>query len=505
MPQWLAGLITAVSVGDPTISASLSGITGSTSVTVTASTLVSIAITPAGITTVAAGNTQQFTATGTYTDSSTQNITSSVTWSSSEASVTMSTTTPGLAQTTDQAVGTSATISAALGNVSAATPATLTVSAAALVSIAVTPANASIASGTTEAFTATGTYTDSSTQNLTSSVTWSAATSSGGGAATFTGTSSPNVAQASAPGVVTITATSGSISGSTPLTVTAPVLTSIVVTSTAPATPPVAGTAAVVTIYQGQTKQFYALGTYSDSSIQNITGTVAWSAGTGSVATVSTSGSTAGLATSVAAGTVAISATSGSITSTTTGGDGSLTVIGLTSVTITPANPLGALGDADSADPYGATNNTLQFTATANYADNTTGNVTASATWTSSTQAVATIGGATGLAALLTAGTSTITATYAGVSGDTLLTVTPAILESITVSPAGVSLGLNGTQQFTATGSYSDGTTADLTQSATWASGNSQVVTVNSTGLATVVAADQRCCRGHGQFGDDCA
>jgi hypothetical protein len=401
----------------------------------------------------------------------------------------MSTTTAGLAVTTDQAVGQSITISAALGGISAATPATLTVSAAALVSMAVTPANASIASGTTEAFTATGTYTDSSTQNLTSSVTWSAATSSGGGAATFTGTSSPNVAQASAPGVVTITATSGSISGSTPLTVTAPVLTSIVVTSTAPATPPVAGTAAVVTIYQGQTKQFYALGTYSDSSIQNITGTVAWSAGTGSVATVSTSGSTAGLATSVAAGTVAISATSGSITSTTTGGDGSLTVIGLTSVTITPANPLGALGDADSADPYGATNNTLQFTATANYADNTTGNVTASATWTSSTQAVATIGGATGLAALLTAGTSTITATYAGVSGDTLLTVTPAILESITVSPAGVSLGLNGTQQFTATGSYSDGTTADLTQSATWASGNSQVVTVNSTGLATVVAA----------------
>ena len=39
----------------------------------------------------------------------------------------------------------------------------LTVTAATLVSIAVTPANPSIAKGTTQQFTATGTYTDSST------------------------------------------------------------------------------------------------------------------------------------------------------------------------------------------------------------------------------------------------------------------------------------------------------------------------------------------------------
>ncbi len=482
----VGGLIAAVSIGNPTITASLSGITGSTSVTVTAPTLVSIAITPLTAT-VAAGSTQQFTATGTYTDNSTQNITTSVTWSSSAATVTMSTTTLGLATTTDPP-GTIASISATLGTVSAATPATLTVGPAALVSVAVTPANQSIALGTTQAFTATGTYTDNSTQDLTTSVTWSAATYSGGGAATFTGTTGSNVAQATAQGVVTIMASSGSISGSTSLTVTAPVLTSIVVTSTVPATPPVAGTAAVVKIYQGQTQQFYALGTFSDASIQNITSTVAWSAGTGSVATVSTLDLNAGLATGVAAGTVNIVATSGSITSDPSG-DGSLTVIGLTSVTITPSNPTAALGDANSVDPYGATNNILQFTATATYADNTTGNVTASATWISGTQSVATIGGATGLSTLLTAGTSTITATYAGVPGNTLLTVTSAILESITVSPDGVSLGLNGTQQFTATGSYSDGTTADLTQMATWASGNSQVVTVGSTGLATVVAA----------------
>ena len=51
---------------------------------------------------------------------------------------------------------------------------TLTIGPAALVSIAITPADASIALGTNETFTATGTYTDGSTQNLTTAVTWAA-------------------------------------------------------------------------------------------------------------------------------------------------------------------------------------------------------------------------------------------------------------------------------------------------------------------------------------------
>ena len=56
----------------------------------------------------------------------------------------------------------------------------LTVTAATLVSIAVTPANPSIAKGTTQQFTATGTYSDSSTANITSSVTWSSGTADDG-------------------------------------------------------------------------------------------------------------------------------------------------------------------------------------------------------------------------------------------------------------------------------------------------------------------------------------
>ncbi len=83
-----------------------------------------------------------------------------------------------------------------------------------LVSIAVTPANPSIAIGGHQQFTATGTYSDGSYQNLTNSATW---TSSATSIATI---SSTGLATGVASGNTTITATYGSINGSTTLTVT---------------------------------------------------------------------------------------------------------------------------------------------------------------------------------------------------------------------------------------------------------------------------------------------
>ena len=49
----------------------------------------------------------------------------------------------------------------------------VTVNSAALVSIAISPQNPTIAFGTSQQFTATGTYTDGSTQDITSVVAWS--------------------------------------------------------------------------------------------------------------------------------------------------------------------------------------------------------------------------------------------------------------------------------------------------------------------------------------------
>src|SRR5205823_3430576 len=94
----------------------------------------------------------------------------------------------------------------------------------ALTSIAVTPANLSIPKGNPQQFTATGTYTDGSQQNLTSTATWNSSQP------TFATINSAGLATTLAQGSSTISATSGSIVGSTTLTVAAPALVSIAVT-----------------------------------------------------------------------------------------------------------------------------------------------------------------------------------------------------------------------------------------------------------------------------------
>ena len=93
-------------------------------------------------------------------------------------------------------------------------PATLTPPS--LVSIAVTPATPSLSLGATQRFIATGTFSDSSTEQL-ASVTWSSSDT------TITQISNDasnlGTAIAIAPGTVTITATAGGVSGSVTLTV----------------------------------------------------------------------------------------------------------------------------------------------------------------------------------------------------------------------------------------------------------------------------------------------
>jgi|SRR5271166_6631444 len=98
----------------------------------------------------------------------------------------------------------------------ASAPLSLTVTAPVLVSVGVTPTNPSIAAGKQQQFTATGTYSDGSHQDLTSSATW---TSSATSVATI---SSSGLATGVAAGSTTIQATSGSINGSIELAVTPP-------------------------------------------------------------------------------------------------------------------------------------------------------------------------------------------------------------------------------------------------------------------------------------------
>jgi trimeric autotransporter adhesin len=96
-----------------------------------------------------------------------------------------------------------------------------------------------------------------------------------------------------------------------------------------------------------------------------------------------------------------------------------------------------------------------------------------------------------GLIAALTMGMAACSSTKASNQSTTLLTTTTpkATLSSIMVAPVSpTNLKVGSTQQFSATGTYSDGSTADITSKVTWTSDTTSAATISSSGLATSVA-----------------
>jgi hypothetical protein len=129
-----------------------------------------------------------------------------------------------------------------------------------------------------------------------------------------------------------------------------------------------------------------------------------------------------------------------------------------------------------------------QFIAIGTYSDGSTADITSQVTWASTAANVATIS-AYGVATGLAAGTTDIIATMSGATSPAVpLTVISLI--SITIAPASPpNLAVGVTQQFSAIGTYSDGSTMDITYESTWtSSGNSDIATISSAGLATGVA-----------------
>src|SRR5207248_529927 len=127
---------------------------------------------------------------------------------------------------------------------------------------------------------------------------------------------------------------------------------------------------------------------------------------------------------------------------------------------------------------------TQPFGATGIFSDNSTQDLTRQVSWTSASPSVAVISTA-GVATASAAGTAAIKATLSGVTGTTVLTVSPAVLQSIVLTPANPIVGKGTTEPFTATGVFSDGATQDLTGQVTWASANPSVATISAAGEAS--------------------
>jgi uncharacterized protein YjdB len=445
------GTVTGVAPGTATITATSEGRTGTSTVTVVApppAPVASVTVTPPTAQ-VQVGGSVQLTATP--RDAGGTPLTGrTVTWSSSaplvasvDANGRVTALLPGTATITATSEGRSGT-------------STVTVTAlppAPVASVSVTPPTAEVQTGGTVQLTATP--RDALGNPLAGrAVTW---TSSNPAVATV---NASGLVTAVSPGTATITATSEGRTGTSTITVVAPPPAPVASVSV---TPPTAE------VQTGGTVQLTA--TPRDAAGNPLTGrTVTWTSSNTAVATVDANGRV----TAVSPGTATITATSEGRTGTST-----ITVVApppapVATVAVTPST--------GTLDPGG----TLQLTATPRDA---AGNVLTgrTVTWTSSNTSVATVD-ANGRVTAVGPGTATITATSEGRTGTAAITVRtpPPTVATVTVTPANPQLLEGRTVRLTATARDAAGNVI-TGRTVTWTSSNTNVATVDATGLVTAV------------------
>ncbi|HJQ10616.1 MAG TPA: Ig-like domain-containing protein [Gemmatimonadaceae bacterium] len=207
-----------------------------------------------------------------------------------------------------------------------------------------------------------------------------------------------------------------------------------------------------------------------DANGNTLTGRlVTWSSNNTAAATVDANG----LVTAVAAGSATITATSEGKT-------------GTSAITVSIA-PVATVSVSLSPNSI-TTIQTSQATATLKDANGNTLSGRA-VVWSSDNTAIATVSQA-GVVTPVAAGTANIIATSEGKTGSAALTVTPAPVATVSVSPTSATLvlGITPTQQLTAVTKDANGNT--LTgRVVTWSSNNTAAATVDANGLVTAVAA----------------
>ncbi|MHB1192816.1 MAG: beta strand repeat-containing protein, partial [Longimicrobiales bacterium] len=441
-----SGRVTAAATGAAGVVATASG--KADTVTITVAQRVSyITVTPRSRTFTAGGETESFSAVAYDASGTPVSSVTSFTWSSTAPGVATVAPTAG-ASTTVTSVGTgSATVVASAGGVDGS--ATLKVSLqAASVTIAPSPPRTLTRLGETMALTAT--VRDILGGVVATPVTWMAL--------------DPSVATVSSSGLVTavangdgrVVATAGSVAD----TVTVPVAQAASYVTVTPG----ARTFSAL----GQTQQFTAAAFDAGGAPLSPAPAVAWSSSNGAVASVSSTG----LATAVADGSATVKAA-------VVGAEGTVTVSVSRPIALIEVSPATATLTSKGA--------TQAYTAVAKDAGGSVIGSVTSFTWSSSNNAVATVGSGTGLATAVGNGTATVTASTGGVSGTASLTVTRAVAE-VVIAPAspGALTSIGGAVQLSA--AVTDALGQAMGTSVTWTSLDAGVATVSAGGLVTAVS-----------------
>jgi uncharacterized protein YjdB len=433
-----SGLVTGTGTGSTQVTASSLGLGASANIIVDPAPVASIALTPRADT-LQPGQTVQIVATP--KDGSGNNLTGRVvTWSSGNPTA-ATVSSSGLV--TGVAAGLS-TITATSEGVNST--ADITVLVIPVASVQVAPALDTLLLGAQVQLVATP--RDAASNPLTGRVvTWSTLN-----AAVATVSSGGNVTAVTA-GTTTITATSEGQSGSaTVVAIPAPVAT-VTVTPASPS------------VQVGATTQLTATTRAANGTV--LTGrVVTWGSGNTAAATVSGTGLVSG----VAVGSAVITATS-------EGKNGSVTA----SVTNSPPTLVRVILAPDTTTVV--VGKTKQFTTTGKYSDSSTAPVTPTYSAT---------GGTISSSGLYTAGQTggpfRAIATNAGKADTSAINVARPSVNSVVVTPNPDTIAVGKTAQLTAT--PKDSTGAALTgRVVTWASGNTAVATVSSSGVVTAVAA----------------
>ncbi len=344
--------------------------------------------------------------------------------------------------------------------VTIATAVGCTQSTASIVEILVDPPSATINLGQNQPFTATAEYEDGDAVDVTAQVTW---TSSDEEVATI---DRDGLATPVRGGVTIITAVFGEHRGAAELTVEQePVLVSCTVE---PST---------VTLTIGGTEQLVVMGHHDDGSTEDVTDAAVFESSDRTVAIVDSQGEVV----AIGVGESDVEASIDDLACT----PATITVVDVpcTELTIT----------ADGSEVF--VDHSFQLTATCAFGDDTI-DENNQVEWSSSDAAIATVD-YEGVAMGVSEGDTTITAVFTNSGGSTVvatfdLTVIPAALESISVSPVtATGLGVGDTQHFTATCVYEGGSTYDCTTDVIWASSDEAVATISnsagSEGQATSV------------------
>lgn len=320
-------------------------------------------------------------------------------------------------------------------------------------SIAVTGTSTAIAGTAAIPLVATATYSNSTTGAVTTSATWVSSAPSVCTVGASTGIVTPLTA-----GTCNLTATLGSISNTTPFTVTvsAPTLT-----GSSLGTTPVAG---VNTMIIGGQLQFQAIGNFSNGQSAPITPT-SWASSSPSVCTVDGNG----LVTAQSAGSCNIQAN----------GNSAPWTIRVSAATL--------VGLSVSAPSSAMLINALQTASVSGvYSDGTSGPVTPD-TWATNVASICTVTGY-GLITAMGSGNCNVTASLGAVTSPSFtvqITNPGPTLVSVKVSPSFVYA--SGPFTFNLRGTYSDGSVSVMT-SPTWTSANPSVGTIDSATGAFVPA-----------------